>query len=106
MLIVDGLELCYDIFGVLSVIDFPDWLIPVYSVSRGAKRSREIIKTLNKVCHRFPFDDVRNPDVSRDTQQVTKICIIPNNLPSSAGYNQGTGRDSRGVKLEKSPGRS
>lgn len=73
LIVVDGLELCYDIFGVLSVLQFPDWLIPIYSVSRGARRSREIIKTLDKVCYKFPFDDVRKPHVSRDTQQVSML---------------------------------
>ena len=73
LLVIDGLELCYDIFGVLSLLILPEWLIPVYSVSKGAKRSRELIKALDKSCIRFPFDDVRKPHVSRDTQQVNKF---------------------------------
>lgn len=75
LLVVDGLEICYDIFAVLSLLELPSWLIPVYSVSRGTKRSREIIKALDKVCHRFPFDDVRKPHISRDTQQVHIFCL-------------------------------
>ena len=65
------MELCYDIFGVLSILELPNWLILVTAVSKGAKKSREIAKTLEKTAHKLAFDDVRKPNVSRDTQQVS-----------------------------------
>ncbi|CAG5100216.1 Oidioi.mRNA.OKI2018_I69.XSR.g16897.t1.cds [Oikopleura dioica] len=69
LLVIDGLELSTDIFSVVSNLNLPSWLSVVYSVAKGHKRSREMIKLLDKLLQKVTLDDIRKDPVCKDSQQ-------------------------------------
>lgn len=69
LLVVDGLEMSLEIFNFLSNLNLPNWISVIYSVAKGHKRSREMIKLLDKVLVKITLDDVRKEHVCKDSQQ-------------------------------------
>jgi hypothetical protein len=67
--VIDGLELSTEIFNFLSNLNLPGWLSVVYSVAKGHKRSREMIKLLDKLLQKVTLDDIRKEAICKDSQQ-------------------------------------
>ena len=66
---IDGLELSSEIFNFLANLNLPSWLVAVYSVAKGHKRSREMIKLLDKLLQKVTLDDIRKEAICKDSQQ-------------------------------------
>jgi hypothetical protein len=71
LLVVDALDLSDDVLNIILCLQFPKWIMPVYSISHihGQRSTKEKIKMFSSFLNRIYFDDIRKEHISRDSQQ-------------------------------------
>ena len=69
LFIVDALDQSDDVVNMLSKLELPKWLIPVYAIAHvhGQKRTKEKIRMFN--LSRLYFDDINKEYIRRDSQE-------------------------------------